>query len=203
MTNLAEESAPDIRDTGRNTPLRNHVPGELSMWFFVIGDLLIFGVYFIGYIYYRGQNPDLFLESQARLNLDIGALNTVILLTSSLFVALGTSAARNGKVPDAIRLFGIALALGVAFPVMKAFEYIPEVIAGLTPGTNLFFMFYYVMTGLHLCHVMLGLVILGFVIRSLRISARPKMSFVESAATYWHMVDLLWILLFALLYLMR
>jgi nitric oxide reductase NorE protein len=91
----------------------------------------------------------------------------------------------------------------VAFPVMKAFEYVPEVAAGLTPGTNLFFMYYYVMTGLHLCHVMLGLVILGFVIRSLLISARPKMSFVETAATYWHMVDLLWILLFALLYLMR
>ncbi|MDV3130480.1 cytochrome c oxidase subunit 3 [Mycobacterium sp. 29Ha] len=203
MTNVAAESASDIRDTGRITPLRNHVPGELSMWFFVIGDLLIFGVYFIGYVYYRGQDANLFLESQARLNLDIGAINTVILLTSSLFVALGTSAARNGKVPEAIRLFVIAFALGVAFPVMKAFEYVPEVTAGLTPGTNLFFMYYYVMTGLHLCHVMLGLVILGFVIRSLRISARPKMSFVETAATYWHMVDLLWILLFALLYLMR
>ncbi|MDG5483861.1 cytochrome c oxidase subunit 3 [Mycolicibacterium gadium] len=203
MTNVTEESAPDIRDTGRITPLRNHVPGELSMWFFVIGDLLIFGLYFIGYVYYRGQDADLFLQSQARLNLDIGAMNTVILLTSSLFVALGTSAARNGKAPDAIRLFGIAFAFGVAFPVMKAFEYIPEITAGLTPGTNLFFMYYYVMTGLHLCHVLLGLVILGFVIRSLRISARPKMSFVETAATYWHMVDLLWILLFALLYLMR
>lgn len=203
MTNVAEESAPDIRDTGRIAGLRNHVPGELSMWFFVIGDLLIFGVYFIGYVYYRGQDVDLFLESQARLNLDIGAINTVILLTSSLFVALGTSAARNGKVPEAIRLFGLAFVLGMAFPVMKAFEYIPEVTAGLTPGTNLFFMYYYVMTGLHLCHVTLGLVILGFVIRSLRITARPRMSFVETAATYWHMVDLLWILLFALLYLMR
>lgn len=203
MTNVAEGSAPDTRDTGRIADPPSHLPGDSSMWFFVIGDLLIFGVYFIGYVYYRGQNPDLFLESQARLNLDIGAINTVILLTSSLFVALGTSAARNGKVPEAIRLFGIAFAFGAAFPVMKAFEYIPEVTAGLTPGTNLFFMYYYVMTGLHLCHVTLGLVILGFVIRSLRISARPRMSFVETAATYWHMVDLLWILLFALLYLMR
>ena len=203
MTNVAEESAADIHNCGRDAGLRNHVPGELSMWFFVIGDLLIFGVYFISYVYYRGQNAEEFLESQALLNLDIGAINTVILLTSSLFVALGTTAARNGKVPDAIRLFGIAFAFGVAFPLMKAFEYIPEVTAGVTPGTNLFFMYYYVMTGLHLCHVTLGLVILGFVIRSLRMSAKPRMSFVETAATYWHMVDLLWILLFALLYLMR
>ena len=96
MTNVAADSVSDIRDTGRITPLRNHVPGELSMCFFVICDLLIFGVYFIGYMYYRGQDANLFLESQARLNLDIGAINTVILLTSSLFVALGTSAARNG-----------------------------------------------------------------------------------------------------------
>lgn len=203
MTNVAEESAADIHNGGRDVGVRNHVPGELSMWFFVIGDLLIFGVYFISYVYYRGQNAEEFLDSQALLNLDIGAINTVILLTSSLFVALGTTAARNGKVPDAIRLFGIAFAFGVAFPLMKAFEYIPEVTAGVTPGTNLFFMYYYVMTGLHLCHVTLGLVILGFVIRSLRMSAKPRMSFVETAATYWHMVDLLWILLFALLYLMR
>jgi len=73
----------------------------------------------------------------------------------------------------------------------------------VTPGTNLFFMFYFVMTGLHLCHVMLGLVIIAFVVRSLRRSAQPKMSLVETAATYWHMVDVLWLILFALFYLMR
>ena len=123
------------------------------MWFFVIGDLIIFGVYFVAYMYYRGQDPDLFLQSQARLNLNIGAINTVVLLTSSLFVALGTSAARAGKTADGVRLFGIALACGAAFPLVKLFEYVPEITAGLTPGTNLFFMYYFVMTGLHLCHV--------------------------------------------------
>ena len=173
------------------------------MWFFVIGDLIIFGVYFVAYMYYRGQDPDLFLQSQARLNLDIGAINTVVLLTSSLFVALGTSAARAGKTADALRLFGIALACGAAFPVLKLFEYVPEIIAGMTPGTNLFFMYYFVMTGLHLCHVLLGLVILCFVIRNLRGPAAPRISFVETGATYWHMVDMLWLILFALLYLMR
>jgi nitric oxide reductase NorE protein len=137
------------------------------------------------------------------LNVDIGAINTLVLLTSSLFVALGTAAARANKVGDAVRLFGIALAFGAAFPLLKIFEYVPEITAGLTPGTNLFFMYYFVMTGMHLCHVLLGLVILCFVIRNLRDSTKPRISFVETGATYWHMVDVVWLVLFALLYLMR
>ncbi|MGV0837835.1 cytochrome c oxidase subunit 3 [Mycolicibacterium thermoresistibile] len=186
----------------RKAARAGHLPGESSMWFFVIGDLLIFAFYFVVYMYYRGENHQVFLDSQAKLNTDIGAINTVVLLTSSLFVALGTWAVRTGKTRDAYRLLCLAWACGAAFPVLKAFEYIPEVVAGITPGTNLFFMFYFVMTGMHLCHVFLGLVILYFVVRNVG-SGRPRISLVETGATYWHMVDLLWIVLFALLYLMR
>jgi nitric oxide reductase NorE protein len=199
MTDLA-------RDVGESRPAadaRGHVPGESSMWFFVIGDLLIFAVYFVGYMYFRGQNHELFLRSQARLNLDIGAVNTVVLLTSSLFVALGVQAARAGDTADALRRFWVALVFGAAFPLLKMFEWIPEITSGLTPGTNLFFMYYYVMTGMHLCHVLLGLVIMCFIIRSLKTGEAQKISFVETGATYWHMVDVLWLVLFALLYLMR
>ena len=203
MTDLAAGApASDVRD-GRKANARNHVPGHSSMWFFVIGDLLIFGVYFVAYVYYRGQDQELFLRSQARLNLDIGAINTVVLLTSSLFVALGTAAARTGKTADALRLIGIALACGAAFPVLKLFEYVPEIVAGVTPGTNLFFTFYFMMTGLHVCHVLLGLVVLSFVVRNLRKATKPDVTFVETAATYWHMVDVLWLVLFALFYVMR
>jgi nitric oxide reductase NorE protein len=198
MTDVAEDTAVD-----QSSGARGHVPGESSMWFFVIGDLLIFGVYFVGYMYFRGQNQELFLTSQARLNLDIGAVNTVMLLTSSLFVALGVEAARAGNRVDALRRFWIALAFGAAFPLLKMFEWIPEITSGLTPGTNLFFMYYYVMTGMHLCHVALGLVIMCFIIRNLKAAAAPKISLVETGATYWHMVDVLWLVLFALLYLMR
>lgn len=199
------EAGPGI-GTNAMTPsprARGHLPGESSMWFFVIGDLLIFAAYFVSYMYFRGQDHAMFLASQAKVNLNVGIVNTVVLLTSSLFVALGTSAARAGKTTDAHRLFYGALACGAAFPLLKMFEYIPEITAGLTPGTNLFFMYYFVMTGMHLCHVFLGLVILCFVIRSLRGPAKPRMSLVETGATYWHMVDVLWLILFALLYLMR
>src|SRR3546814_756194 len=152
---------------------------------------------------YRGQHHALFLQSQQHLNQGIAVINTVVLLSSSLFVALATGAARNGKVRDAFHLFGLAVALGAAFPILKMFEWIPEISAGLTPGTNLFFMYYYVMTGMHLCHVLLGLAILGFVMRDLHVSQRPDIRFVETGATYWHMVDVLWLVLFALLYLLR
>jgi nitric oxide reductase NorE protein len=204
VTDIAEGSATGIgRDVGRKRQARIHLPGESSMWFFVVGDLLIFGAYFVAYVYYRGQDQEVFLSSQARLNLDIGAMNTVVLLTSSLFVALGTSAVRAGKTADGLRLFVIALACGAVFPLLKLFEYVPEITGGVTPGVNLFFMFYFTMTGLHLCHVMLGLAVLGFVIRNLRGPAGPNIPFVETAATYWHMVDVLWLILFALLYVMR
>jgi nitric oxide reductase NorE protein len=204
MTHLVAGSVAGEADGGRRDgDMRDRVPGESSMWFFVIGDLLIFGAYFVSYMYYRGLDQDLFLRSQARLNLDIGAINTIVLITSSLFVALGASAARNGRSRHAVRLFAVAVAIGAAFPILKLFEYIPEVTQGLSPGTNLFFMYYFVMTGLHLCHVLLGLVILSFVIRDLRGSPKPNVSFVETGATYWHMVDVLWLILFALLYLMR
>ncbi|BBX90707.1 cytochrome c oxidase subunit 3 family protein [Mycolicibacterium boenickei] len=202
MTEVSEHFSTDTADS-QNAEVRGRLPGESSMWFFVIGDLIIFGVYFVAYMYYRGQDQGVFLQSQSKLNLDIGIVNTVVLLTSSLFVALGTSAARSGKTADAYRLFCLGLTCGAVFPLLKMFEYVPEITAGMTPGTNLFFMYYYVMTGMHLCHVLLGLVILSFVIRSLRGSATPRIGFVETGATYWHMVDVLWLVLFALLYLMR
>lgn len=192
----------DVASVARS-PANNRIPGESSMWFFVIGDLIIFGGYFLAYVWYRGQQPEVFLAGQARVNLGIGVANTIVLLTSSLFVALGTAAARAARTAEALRLFVIALILGAAFPVLKLSEYVPEILAGNTPGTNLFFMYYFVMTGLHLCHVILGLVILSFVIRDLNGSAAPRMSLIETGATYWHMVDVLWIVLFALLYVMR
>jgi nitric oxide reductase NorE protein len=203
MTDVAADSATGVGESRPAAGARGHVPGDSSMWFFVIGDLLIFGVYFVGYMYFRGQHQEMFLQSQARLNVDIGAVNTVMLLTSSLFVALGTAAARSGNSANALRGWLIALAFGAVFPLLKLFEWIPEISAGLTPGKNLFFMYYFVMTGMHLCHVALGLVIMCFVIRNIKSSATPKISLVETGATYWHMVDVLWLVLFALLYLMR
>jgi len=200
----AVETVPAASDFGnRKADSSRHLPGESAMWFFILGDLLIFGVYFVVYMFYRGQNQELFLQSQHQLNQGIGVINTVILLTSSLFVALATEAARERRSSHAFRLMGIAFAFGLAFPIFKMVEWLPKITAGLTPGENLFFMYYYLMTGMHLCHVVLGLAILAFVMRDLRVSDKPNIQFVETGAIYWHMVDLLWIILFALFYLRR
>lgn len=203
MTNAVEAASVAGGFDKDRTTSSGHFPGESSMWFFIIGDLLIFGVYFVFYMIYRGQNQEVFLQSQQHLNLGIGVINTVVLLTSSLFVALGTEAARAGKTEDGFRLFGVAFAFGAAFPLLKMVEWMPKISAGMTPGENLFFMYYYVMTGIHLVHVLLGLVIMGFVIHNLRVSNKPNIKFVETGAIYWHMVDLLWLVLLALFYLMR
>jgi nitric oxide reductase NorE protein len=180
-----------------------YLPGEPSMWFFIIGDLLIFGVYFVCYMIYRGQNHEIFLEGQQQLNQQVAALNTVVLLTSSLCVALGTEAARAEKNADALGLFRAAFVVGALFPLLKVSAWIPEIRAGLTPGKNLFFIFYYVMTGLHLVHVLAGLTLMAFVMNNLRTAPHPSVRFVETGAMYWHMVDVLWLVLFAVFYVMR
>lgn len=180
-----------------------HLPGDPSMWFFVVGDLWIFTAYFACYIFDRMHNHDLFLQAQQHLNQGVGATNTLILLTSSLFVALGVKAARSGCILYATRFIGLGAACGLAFAVVKLLEWYPKIAAGITPGTNAFFMYYYMLAGLHLFHVMLGLAVLAILLRELRVSKQPRVELMETGATYWHMVDLLWIVLFALLYVMR
>lgn len=203
MQSVASTELPADDSRHREKRSTGYIPGESSMWFFVLGDLLIFGVYFVFYVFSREQNQALFLHGQQQLNQGIGVINTIALLTSSLFVALGTEAARAQMRTQALRLMGLAFAFGAAFPVIKMFEWIPKVSAGMTPGENLFFTYYYVMTGLHLCHVILGLIILTVVLVELRTADKPRIKLVETGAIYWHMVDLLWLMLLALLYLMR
>lgn len=182
------------------------LPGEGSMWFFIIGDLIIFAVYFVFYTYHRGVNQELYLQSQQLLNQGIGFINTLILLTSSLFIALGAQAAHQQETLRAYKLMRIAFVIGAVFPLLKFVEWIPKFNAGITPGANQFFLYYYIMTGLHLCHVLLGLVIQAFVLRHLSNTDKPDKPdtlFIDSGAVYWHMVDLLWIIVFAMFYLMR
>jgi nitric oxide reductase NorE protein len=179
------------------------IPGDLSVWIFVLGDLVFFGAYYVIYMVYRHQEPRVFLASQQHLSLLAGTLNTMVLLTSSRFVALAVQAARGGDRERSRRQIMYGVLLGVAFVVIKAFEWAYEIRHGFTLTRNDFFMFYFTLTGVHLFHVLLGLVVLVVVYRDLR-SPEPSRSWIiESGAVYWHMVDLLWIGIFALLYLMR
>ena len=155
------------------------------------------------YVWARGQDPELFASAQEHLNQSGGAVNTLLLLTSSLGVAAAVKAARDGGGELARRLLGAAIAGGGAFGVVKALEYRELLSADLTPASNDFFMYYFVLTWLHLLHLLVGMGILVFLRSMLRrgeLTPR-QIGFVEGGGCYWHMVDIIWIVLFPLLYL--
>ncbi|MBU9766168.1 cytochrome c oxidase subunit 3 family protein [Mycobacterium sp. TNTM28] len=172
------------------------------MWVMVLGDLVIFGGYFIIFMIYRTMNPDEFLRAQQHLDITIGVVNTVILLTSSWLVARAVLAARAGRHDVAIRYTYAGGIGGLMFMACKGYEWLVKIQAGHT-NSEMFYSFYYVLTGVHLIHVLIGLIALGVIIRELRIPSRRRSTVVESSAVYWHMVDLLWVIIFGLLYVMR
>lgn len=180
-----------------------HMPGDGHMWMMVLGDLVIFGAYFVIFMVYRAIQPREFLTSQQHLSINVGVLNTLVLLTSSWFVARSVQAVRADDHSRALRLTYLGGSCGALFIAIKAYEWTTEIAAGQTISSNTFFTFYYMLTGVHLFHVSLGLLILGIVVRELRHPRRRRLSMVESGATYWHMVDLLWIVIFCLLYVIR
>ena len=194
-------TAPQPAADGRRAEVR--LPGETSMWVFVLGDMVIFAMYFLVYMVERAREPAVFLASQQQLNQNIGLLDTLVLLASSWFVARSVLAARAGSRELAIRLTLAGGACGVLFIRLKVYEWWSEIHHGHTVATNMFFTFYFVLTGVHLIHVVLGLIILTIVLRDLRRPVPYRVSLVESGATFWHMVDLLWIVIFALIYVMR
>ena len=197
MTDL--DTAAPVRRTGHP----GHLPGDAAMWVMVLGDFVFFGAYFIIFMVHRAMAPELFLQSQQHLNLTVGVVNTLVLLTSSWFIVRSVAAARSGDYQGAVRLTYLGGACGVLFIAIKAYEWSAEIAAGHTMPANEFFLFYYMLTGVHLFHVGLGLLILGIVARELLNPRKRRVSMVESGATYWHMVDLLWIVIFGLLYVMR
>lgn len=193
-------------DTGAGTPApdASHLPGESGIWVLILGDLTIFTLFFATFTYYRGQSLALYVEGQQSLHQSFGALNTVLLLTSSLFVALAMNALRRGGDAAAAVLLGLAFACGGGFLTVKWFEYGEKLRAGITLTTNEFYSFYYVLTGLHMVHVILGMGVLGFMAwGALRGRGPRRLVLMESGASFWHMVDILWVLIFPLLYLMK
>lgn len=175
------------------------------MWVFIFGDMTVFALLFSVYLYYRGQDVAVFNESQLQLNQTFGVVNTLVLLTSSLFVVTAVRTVRRDDLKLARWLTYGAIMCGFIFVINKVIEYGEKISNGLVPATNEFFMYFYVMTGLHLFHVAIGLALLWFFIKLTRrpaLSGRD-MSYLEGSASFWHMVDLLWIVIFPLLYLVK
>ena len=181
------------------------LPGEEGTWVFIFGDMTVFAVLFGVYLYYRSADPVLFNGSQARLNQTFGVVNTLILLSSSLLVVTAVRAVRQRENALAGRLIVGAMVCGALFVVNKGIEYGHEISQGFLPATDQFFTYFYVMTGLHLVHVIVGMGLLWFMLTLIRRSELTpwQNSYLDGAACFWHMVDLLWIIIFPLLYLVK
>ncbi len=178
-------------------------PGQPDMWVFVVFEAFLFTAYFTVYMIARTRNIELYLQSQQHLDLRIGAFNTLVLLASSWSMARCVAASRHGSYQDAMRGACVTVFLGLTFLVSKVFEWSFEIGRGFAFTSDEFATFYYFLTGLHFLHLLIGLVVLGIVIRELRCSRGRSQELVETGATYWHTVDFIWVMIFSLVYVLR
>ena len=176
----------------------------LGMWVFLATEVLFFGGMFTAYAVYRSAQPELFRLASQHTLLWVGTINTAILLLSSLAMVLAVRAAQLQQRRSATLLLLTTALLGAIFLTLKGFEYAHEIKAGLLPkpgSGSMFFFLYFVMTGLHALHVLLGvLALIGFALLTL-LASKPHPTSVDLLGLYWHFVDLVWVFLFPLLYL--
>lgn len=189
----------------RSGAAHNQVPGDVGVWLLIFGEMSVFAAVFTSYLSHRAVDAAGFTASQAELSKAIGLANTLLLLTSSLFVAMGVRAAGLARTSAAPRLFAAGLACGLLFIVLKGAEYHALLSRGVSVNRHIFFEFYFGLTALHLGHVVIGcgiMAALALVTRSPLTRASHRI-LIESAGCFWHMVDVLWIMIFALLYLVE
>jgi len=192
---------------------RDDVGARMGMWLFLFTELLLFGGMFFLYSVYRFMNQDQFHIAAKELNTLVGTFNTIILLTSSLTMALAIGAIQRNNKSLSVFFQAITILLAFGFLVNKYFEWSVKFHHGIYPGSEiltakpkgeiLFFGLYYVMTGLHGLHVVIGIFLIGFMTRLTMKNVINQNSYVklEAAGLYWHLVDIIWIFLFPLFYL--
>jgi cytochrome c oxidase subunit 3 len=188
----------------------------LGMWAFLVTEVMMFGGLFAGYMVYKFKYTAAFMEASNLLNFKLGAINTAVLICSSLTMVLAVHAAQVGKRKAIAGYLLATILLGCVFFTIKYFEYAEKWEHHLVPGTHfnwtgetaplhahVFFSFYFVMTGLHAVHMIIGVAILAVIaIKALRGRYSPRYySPVDISGLYWHFVDIVWIFLFPLLYL--
>jgi cytochrome c oxidase subunit III len=200
-------------NTPHATVHRDDEASKIGMWMFIFTELLLFGGLFIVYSVYRFRNQDAFSLAARELNLTIGAINTIILMASAACIGMATVAIRKGSKKVSVSLLSLTLLLGIIFLVNKYFEWALKIHHGLFPGSEhlhelgqgdtLFFGLYFFMTGLHALHIIVGLVFISVV---LVMVLREKITsdncvLLDNSSLYWHLVDLIWLFLFPLFYL--
>jgi cytochrome c oxidase subunit 3 len=184
-------------------PEQAYHASKFGMWLFLATEVLFFGGLFAAFAVFHSKYFHLFHESSKALNWKLGATNTVVLLLSSFSMALGVDAAQHGNNKKVIKCLAITLLCAATFMVIKYIEYSAKFSHGIFPGTNLFYALYFCLTGLHGIHVLVGM---GAIVWVWSLAAKNRFSETyytpcEIVGLYWHLVDLVWIYLFPLLYL--
>lgn len=182
-----------------------HLPGDLAIWFIILLELTTFALLFAAYAIMRSKDPELFNTSQLMLDPSKGLVNTLLLISGSWCVVHGIHALRDGIRSTGLRWLIAAQGCGLAFLVLKIEEYSALFAAGIDMDTNRFYTFYFTLTGFHFLHVLAAIIILAFLTFHNRCGAfnADRLHGLETGGAFWHMVDLLWIVLFPLVYLMR
>jgi nitric oxide reductase NorE protein len=177
-------------------------PGGILMWIIIYLELITFGAVLLAMVFYGKDEPELFHESRLQLNTTFGAINTLFLLVSGFFMALTVVALKANNLSKSKLYLKLTMLGGLLFLGLKTVEYLDKIDAGLTMGYNTFFSFYWMLTLFHVIHVLVGLVILASVFYTMsKNSEKLVLEDVEASATFWHMCDLIWLLLFPVIYL--
>jgi len=205
MTTRAGADAPlhGLDKVATKAQATKFIPGQPDMWAFVLFETLIFTSYFVVYLLFRTQHREPYLQAQADLDLRVGIFNTIALLLSSWAVARCVQAARNGAYRSALTNAFLTILFGFVFFVSKVLEWVKEIRMGNGFTTNEFFQHYFFLTSIHCLHLLIGFIVMGVVVYQLWHPKRRSQELVETGATYWHTVDFLWVLIFALLYVVR
>ena len=190
-----------------NAPLAEspRLAGDLAVWLIILAELLAFGILFLSYAFARTLDVALFNASQRTLDLNLGAINTALLITGSWCVVRAVQAVKQDASRAGAGWLLAALACGGGFVVIKLMEFSAKAQAGIDLSTNTFYMFYLLLTGFHFFHVLAAMVFLTILLVKTRAGryVRHNHHALETGAAFWHMVDLLWIVLFPLIYVMR
>jgi cytochrome c oxidase subunit 3 len=192
---------------------RDDVGSKLGMWLFLVTEMVLFGGLFIAYSYMRHRYPAEFHLGGAELNVTLGVINTLVLLTSSLTVVLSIVAIQRGEKKSVMGFLSTTIGLGFVFLIIKSFEWAAKFqhglypnaphLATLPPGEQVFFGLYFVMTGLHGLHVIAGMAVLTWILRKVAKDEVRQGRYIhlENGGLYWHLVDVIWIFLLPLFYL--
>lgn len=186
-------------------PRSFETPGNIAVWILIWAELAEFALFFLAFLIVKSHYPEVFSEGPQRLNTLAATLNTLTLLTSSFFMARAIAAIKSDQPRQSLKWFWLTLAAGAIYCGIKAWEYHWNAEMGLNIRTNMFFSTYYYLTFNHLLHVLIGMCSVLFVTLKLHFGGYDKDNYegLESAASYWHMIDLAWIIIFPLVYVLR